>query len=121
MSPKIPHVLVVEDDADTFEWVRRRLARYGFEVAWAVTVSDGLLKLDAGPCAVILDLGMPDGSGTSILRAIRDRNLPIKVAVVSGDEGSAMHVEAARLQPDAFFLKPVDAIELTAWLKSVCP
>lgn len=121
MSPKKPRVLVVEDDADTFDWVRRRLARYGYEVDWAGTVGDALGKLDVGPCAIILDLAMPDGSGTSILRTIRDHNLPIKVAVASGADGMAMHAEAARLKPDAFFQKPVDAIELMNWLKSVCP
>ena len=121
MSPKRPYVLVVEDDADSFEWVRRRLAQYGYEADWASTVGDGLGKLDLGPCAVILDLGMPDGSGTNILRTIRDRNLPTKVAVVSGVDASALHAEAAQLKPDAFFQKPVDAIELMIWLKSVCP
>jgi DNA-binding response OmpR family regulator len=121
MPTEKPHILVVEDDADSFDWVRRRLAQYGFNVEWAATVGEGLGKLALGPCGVILDLGLPDGSGTNILQAIRNRGLPIKVAVVTGADGTAMHVEAARLKPDAFFLKPVDAIELVNWLKSACP
>lgn len=121
MSLKKPHILVVEDDVDGFDWVRRRLAHYGYEVDWAGAVGDGLERLDAGPCAVILDLVLPDGSGTSILRRIRENNLPIKVAVASGAAGTALYAEAARLKPDAFFPKPIDAVELVNWLKSVCP
>jgi len=121
MSPEKRCILVVEDDADSFDWVRRRLAQYGYEVEWASTVGDGLAKLSLGPRGVILDLAMPDGSGADIIRAIRDRGLPIKVAVVSGADGIAMHAEAALLKPDAFFRKPVDAVELMSWIKSACP
>ena len=106
---------------DSFEWMRRRLTKYGYNVEWASTVRDGLGKLDVRPCGVILDLAMPDGSGTNVLREIRDRNLPIKVAVATGTDNTATLAEAAMLNPDAIFLKPVDAIELMNWLKSVCP
>ena len=121
MQAKKSRILIVEDDADSFEWMRRRLAKFGYEVEWASTVSDGFGKLDARPCCIILDLAMPDGSGTNILREVRNRALPIKVAVASGTSDSAMLNEATMLNPDAFFLKPVDAIALMSWLQSVCP
>ena len=121
MRAKKSRILIVEDDADSFDWMRRRLEKYGYEVEWASTVRDGLGKLAARPCCVILDLAMPDGSGTNVLREIRDRALPIKVAVASGTHDSSMLDEAATLNPDAFFPKPVDGIELMNWLKSVCP
>lgn len=112
--------LIIEDDPDSFEWVRRRIKRFGFEAKWARTVAEGIEKLDDGPCCVILDLLLPDGSGTEILRHIRGRNLPIKVAVVSGTSDSSVLNDAAGLRPDAFFTKPVDAIELVSWLTSAC-
>lgn len=121
MPSKQTRILVVEDDADSFGWLRRRLVRYGYVVEWAGTVGDALGKLAGRPCGVILDLGMPDGSGTSVLRVIRDHRLPIKVAVLSGADASALHADAVMLRPDAFFLKPVDAAELMIWLKSACP
>lgn len=121
MTATKPCTLVVEDDADSFDWIQRRLARYGFDVEWASTLAEGLDKLAVGPCCIILDLSLPDGSGTAILREVRGRNLPIKVAVVSGTSDNAMLSDAASLKPDAFFLKPVDAIELVAWLKCACP
>jgi DNA-binding response OmpR family regulator len=116
----IPCTLIVEDDPDTFEWVRRRIQRYGFEADWAQTLEEGLDKLAVGHCCVILDLSLPDGNGAEIIRHIRTNHLPVKVAVVSGTSDPAMLAEAALLRPDAFFTKPVDAIELVAWLQSVC-
>jgi DNA-binding response OmpR family regulator len=116
----IPCTLIVEDDPDTFEWVRRRIKRYGFEADWAQTLEEGLDKLAVGHCCVILDLSLPDGNGAEIIRHIRTNHLPVKVAVVSGASDPAMLADAALLRPDAFFTKPVDAIELVAWLQSVC-
>lgn len=111
--------LIVEDDVDSFEWVRRRLRRYGCEAEWAKTLAEGIEKLAVHPSCVILDLSLPDGSGTEIIRHIRANNLPIKIAVVSGTSNESLLSEAAVLRPDAFFTKPVDAIELIAWLSTI--
>ena len=113
--------LIVEDDADTFEWIRRRIKRYGFEATWARGLAEGMAMLDDEPCCLILDLSLPDGSGTEILRRIREQNLPIKVAVVSGTTDPSLLHDASLLKPDAMFLKPVDSIELVTWLRSTCP
>ena len=116
-----PCTLIVEDDPDTFEWVRRRIKRYGFDAEWAQTLAEGFEKLSGvGHCCVILDLSLPDGNGAEIIRHIRTNHLPVKVAVVSGTSDPALLADAAQLGPDAFFTKPVDAIELVAWLQSVC-
>ena len=116
-----PCTLIIEDDPYTFEWVRRRIKRYGFDAEWAQTLAEGFEKLASdGHCCVILDLSLPDGNGAEIIRYIRTNHLPVKVAVVSGTADSTMLADAAMLRPDAFFTKPVDAIELIAWLQSVC-
>lgn len=116
-----PCTLIVEDDPDTFEWVRRRIKRYGFDAEWAQTLAEGFEKLAGdGHCCVILDLSLPDGNGAEIIRHIRTNHLPVKVAVVSGASDPAVLADAAMFRPDAFFTKPVDAIELVAWLQSVC-
>ena len=117
-----PHPLIVEDDRDTFEWMHRRLESYGFKADWAWTLAEGIAALDRGNvCCVILDLKLPDGSGAEILRKLRENASPVKVAVVSGTEDNAALSDAALLKPDAFFIKPVDFIELVTWLESVRP
>jgi DNA-binding response OmpR family regulator len=115
-----PCTLIVEDDPDSFEWIRRRIKRFGFEAEWARTLAEGIEKLGDNPRCVILDLSLPDGNGAEVIRYIRANKLPIKVAVVSGTSDASLLSDAAVLQPEAFFTKPVDAIELIAWLTSAC-
>ena len=118
--PKTTHLtLIVEDDPDSFEWIQRRIEKYGFTPEWASSLSEGLEKLNEDVEYIILDLSLPDGSGAEILRAVRKRHLPIKVAVVSGSGDDALWSDAISLKPDAFFRKPVDAIELISWLSAV--
>ena len=77
------------------------------------------MRLGSDCKRVILDLSLPDGSGTELLRQIRDANLPIKVAVTTGKLDRSLMAEVSQLQPDAFFTKPVDLQELMCWVKSV--
>ena len=122
-STATAHVLIIEDDTDTFDWMRRRLESYGFQTDWARTLAEARAVLqEAGNdlCCLILDLKLPDGSGGEILRHIRENALPIKVAVVTGAQSNETLSDAILLKPDAFFRKPVDFIEVVAWLKSAC-
>ena len=70
------------------------------------------------PDSVILDLRLPDGSGLAVLRHIRDLQLPVDVAVVSGATDDDMLAEAALMRPDALFTKPADLTEVVAWLRA---
>ena len=54
-----------------------------------------------------------------MLRQIRESDLPIKVAVTTGLSDKQLMAEVSKLQPDAFFVKPVDLMELMTWVKSV--
>ncbi|MDB5292779.1 MAG: response regulator consisting of a CheY-like receiver domain and a Fis-type domain protein [Phycisphaerales bacterium] len=112
--------LIVEDDADTREWLDRVLRGHSYEATSAATLAEAFQKLEDGPCCVILDLALPDGNGVEILRRIRNRQLPVKVAVLTGSTDFSTVGTAILLKPDALFTKPVDANELLAWLSTVC-
>ena len=65
-------VLVVEDDAELRGLLRASLVAEGFEVQTAVTVSEaGALLQHDPPGLVVLDLGLPDGDGAELVRAVR--------------------------------------------------
>ena len=100
-------MLVVEDDPTTCTLLQTLFARRRWEVATASTVADGLAKLTPPPDLLILDLNLPDGFGTRILRRVRSDNLPTRVVVATAHDPASLG-EVARLRPDAFLQKPVD-------------
>jgi len=100
-------LLVIEDD-DSFARILRDLAReMGFQSLVASTAEEALtLARDYVPNAVILDVGLPDQSGLSVLdrlkRDVKTRHIPIHV--VSGSD----HAETAlSLGAVGYMLKPV--------------
>jgi len=113
--------LVVEDDADTSEALRRALAAEGFHPECVRSAGAALVKLEAGltPAAAIIDMRLPDASGGTVLWRLRGRDRDIPVAVVTGIPDAASHPEILREPPDRLFTKPVDLRELIDWLKSV--
>src|SRR5688572_18099914 len=111
-------VLLVEDDADTRDVMSRLLRRAGCEVREAVSAGDALLELEEWlPTHILLDLMLPDAGGIVVLRSVRRRMLPVRVALVTASgPTSDVVAETMRWQPDAVFHKPVRFLEVEAWL-----
>ena len=81
----------------------------------ARTVAEALVGLAARPDWVLLDLMLPDGCGTRVLRRVADERLPSRVCVITGC-GPERVEEARALGPQAVFKKPVDVEALLAVL-----
>jgi DNA-binding response OmpR family regulator len=116
MNPR--RTLLVEDDPDTSEALTRILTRRGYEVDCASSVRQALLKLEAAPDCIVLDLMLPDGNGVELLRHVRACGLPVRIAIATGAGDTDLMSDAILLKPDAFFTKPIDATELVSWLAS---
>ncbi len=114
-------VLVVEDDAVSCQAMRALLVRWGHEVATCATVAEATADLSDHyyPDCLILDLMLPDENGVELLRRIRRRELPVKVAVVTAAFDPKLLRDVRELRPDVFFQKPVDVARLKRWLISV--
>ncbi len=107
-----PHVLVVDDDADTRVLLRTVLQGKGFRVSEAADGPEAL-KLLEGPDAVhlvTLDLNMGEMHGLDVLKRIRQRirtqALPVVVATGTDDPDVEMELFAAGA--DDFIVKPID-------------
>ena len=110
-------ILVIEDDMTSHAALVRLLKQSDFDVHSATTLREGLALLGTRPDCAILDLMLPDGNGVAALHEIRERNLPVKVAVTTGASDPEMIKAVERLVPDQFLTKPVEVSRLMAWLR----
>jgi len=111
--------VIVEDDEACRSLLDKFLRVRGHVTGCAASLAEARPMLSEDCKRVILDLNLPDGNGTELLRQIREANLPIKVAITTGLIDRVLMAEVSQLQPDAFFTKPVDLKELICWVKSV--
>jgi CheY-like chemotaxis protein len=105
-------VLIVEDDALIGRVWHEIFTRRGWDVSAVGTVAGALAALDPAPDYLILDLSLPDGSGETILRKIREDQLKTRVTVMTGSSSSALLARVKQLNPDALFEKPIDVADI---------
>jgi two-component system chemotaxis response regulator CheY len=108
--------LLVEDDAATRLALQRILARQGWEVVATHAMTDAIPRLAEGFDAAILDLMLPDGDGTELLRAVRRSSMPTRVVVTTGTDDPERLRAVRALSPDALLFKPVDLADIDAAL-----
>jgi len=66
-------ILLIEDEQDLLELLRYNLEREGYHVEASTTGEDGLKQIRSDPPdLVLLDLMLPDISGTEVCRRLRD-------------------------------------------------
>ena len=108
--------LVVEDDRLSRETLVRVLRSTGHHTLVASTIAEAVERLRDGPECLILDLMLPDGMGTDVLRRVRAERLPIRVAIVTAVHHAEELPEIREHRPDAVFQKPLDVRRLVCWL-----
>jgi CheY-like chemotaxis protein len=68
------------------------------------------------PDAILLDLTLPDGPGLDVLRRVRDRGLPCRVAVTTGTYDRELLAAVDLLRPERVFRKPFGLPQLKGWI-----
>jgi two-component system OmpR family response regulator len=115
-----PKIVVIEDDAETREAVRRALAEDGFDVETHGRASTGHDAMVQGSvAAVILDVSLPDGNGIDACREWRRNGLrtPILMLTARTDVGS--RVAGLDAGADDYLGKPFALAELRARLRAL--
>ena len=112
-------VLVVDDEPQILRALRTSLRGAGYEVDTAETAEAALAAAAMRPPeAVVLDLVLPDGSGTDVARELRTwSSAPIIVLSAVGEEREK--VAALDAGADDYVTKPVGIDELLARLRAV--
>jgi two-component system KDP operon response regulator KdpE len=111
-------ILVVDDEPQILRALRTSLRGAGYEVETAETAEGALTALAVNPPdAVILDLVLPDGSGTDVCRELRTwSRVPVIVLSVVGEEDEK--VAALDAGADDYVTKPFGIDELLARLRA---
>lgn len=115
-------ILLVDDEPDLLELVRINLHQAGYEIETAENGRDALACLRRKrPDLVVLDLMLPDLSGTEICRQIRSApelsDLPIIMLTAKADELD--RVVGLELGADDYVTKPFSPRELTLRVRAV--
>src|SRR6478736_3180225 len=113
-------LLVVEDNAQLSQLLAKGLQTVGYQTDHLATAAEARTALlTTSYAALILDLGLPDGDGLSILRELRHRKDPIPVLILTARGGVEDRVSGLRSGADDYLVKPFSFDELVARLEAL--
>ena len=120
----MPRILYIEDNADNAALVQRILTTQDYEVAWADTAESGLeLVQKALPDLILLDLGLPDLDGQTLVGYLKQVPGAAKIPIIAL---TAWPVETARLMVTAYgcndyMSKPLDVRQFISLINTYFP
>jgi two-component system, OmpR family, response regulator len=115
-----PRLLVVEDDPAILDLLSGALRFAGFEVSTAITASEALKAVAAGPPdLMLLDIMLPDQDGFEVLRRIRGQGIGCPVLFLTARDGVADRVAGLSGGADDYIVKPFSVEEVIARIRAV--
>ncbi len=111
-------LLVVEDDRATRRFLVTLGKAHGFAVSEATSCAEALkVSARTTPDVVLLDLGLPDGDGIDLTRALREQ-AEMPIIVISARQQERDKVSALDAGADDYLTKPFSAKELLARIRA---
>src|SRR6185436_9721570 len=112
-------ILIIDDDAVVQDVARAALERDGY-IVHSAAGGDEALSLTAArsPALLVLDLGLPDISGETVLQEIRRRS-QVPIIVLSARGQMEERVKGLGLGADDYLPKPFSPLELVARVKAL--
>jgi two-component system response regulator RegX3 len=113
------HILVIEDEESFRDALQFMLSREGFEVTLAPNGAEGMKLFDAiNPDLVLLDLMLPEVSGTEVCKYIRTK-ASTPVIMLTAKDTEVDKVVGLELGADDYVTKPFSTPELLARIRAV--
>jgi DNA-binding response OmpR family regulator len=116
----IPHILIVEDDADLGRALLQSLKTEGITGEWVRCAADARVAVQSAVIhCVLLDLSLPDGMGYGLLSDWRRANSTLPIIILT--ERSSAEERVAGLDSDAadFLVKPFATKELVSRIRAI--
>ncbi len=118
-SPAIPHILVIDDDADVRELVTEYLGGHDLRVTAAASGREMFELFDRESIdLVLLDLKLPGEDGMLLARQLRER-ATVPIVLLTGRNEEADRVMGLELGADDYVTKPFSPRELLARVRAV--
>src|SRR5204862_6429616 len=112
-------VLVVEDEESLSDALSDMLRKEGFEVSVAGTGTDALTEFDrSGADIVLLDLMLPEMSGTEVCRQLRQKS-HVPIIMVTARDSEIDKVVGLEIGADDYVTKPYSPPERVARIRAV--
>jgi len=113
-------VLLVEDDKIIGDGVSAGLDLEGYAIDWVEDKESAETALDTNQYGmVVLDIGLPDGSGIDILKKLRERKNDVPVIILTAYDDVAYRVKGLDAGADDYLVKPFKLDELKARLRAL--
>lgn len=113
-------ILLIEDDLDLGNGVRIALAGQGMDAVWVRTLDDARRQLDTAGCdLVLLDLGLPDGDGITLLAHIRRTRQGLPVLILSARDALSDRLRGLDGGADDYLVKPFELAELLSRVRAL--
>ena len=118
MQPKV-NILFIEDEQNILTFVTKLLYGHNYKVTTAITGTEGLQLINSiCPDLILLDLGLPDMDGQTIIRQVREWS-DCPIIVISARTNEHEKVKALDLGADDYITKPFNILEVKARMKAI--
>ncbi|MEE4198286.1 MAG: response regulator transcription factor [Bacteroidales bacterium] len=113
-------LLIVEDNFQLADDLSRFLGEHGFTVEIADTLELSLEKIELYHYElIILDIGLPDGSGLNVIKQLKNKKLDTGILIVTAKNAIEDKVKGLELGADDYITKPFHKAELNARVRSI--
>lgn len=112
-------VLLTEDEPDIAHVVARALVRDGHVVSIAGSMREAREGLARGTDLLVLDLGLPDGSGLTLCRELRAQHSQLPILILTAQSQSELRVEGLDAGANDYLPKPFAIPELRARVRAL--
>jgi len=114
------NILIVEDHPELAQEIVDYLSKNGYLCKWAKDCESALEELSVNSFdAMLLDLGLPDGSGFDVLKDLRKKQSDIAVVIITARGELDDRINGLQLGADDYLTKPFALTELGARLQAI--
>ncbi|GAA5505859.1 response regulator [Novipirellula caenicola] len=116
----MPRILIVDDNDDNRDVLKRRLERRGFDIVTAGGGKEGIEHAQAdSPDVILMDMNMPELDGWEATKQIREQGITVPVIALTAHAMAGDRERAIEAGCTEYHTKPVEMDKLLALIESL--